>query len=253
MRALRSWSKKKWRCKQDDLQVFHFSPIDRVIRFYVQHGLWATLRRVAVSARRALFANRMVLFYCDLPVPPFSWHHGSISPAVDEKCKWADLTADELRELTADWSPQIMRQKLTERFSRGAHLWLVKVEGSLAGFGWTLRGDTIEPHYYILGAHDVHLFDFHVFTDFRGRGINPYLVSHILRCLALNNQRRAFIEVAAWNQPQLLSLRKTPFRPLASAMKWSFAGRTLVYWSRTPKSDKERVRTTLGDPASRKS
>ena len=42
------------------------SSISRLTDFLKRNGLWATVRRVGLAARRALFSNRMVLFYCDL-------------------------------------------------------------------------------------------------------------------------------------------------------------------------------------------
>jgi hypothetical protein len=42
---------------------------------------------------------------------------------------------------------------------------------------------------------------------------------------------RAFIEAAEWNQPQLSSLTKTPFRRLGRARKSIIFGRTVVHWA----------------------
>ena len=72
-------------------------------------------------------------------------------------------------------------------------MWLIKSAGKLAGFGWTLQGDTIEPHYFPLAQDDVHLFDFHVFPQYRGQGLNPFLVNYILHSLASESSGRAFI------------------------------------------------------------
>ncbi len=35
---------------------------------------------------------------------------------------------------------------------KGALLWLIKSEDGLAGYGWTLQGRTIEPHYFPLAS-----------------------------------------------------------------------------------------------------
>ena len=40
--------------------------ISRLVDYYTRHGLAATIRRAKLAARRALFAGRMVVFYCDL-------------------------------------------------------------------------------------------------------------------------------------------------------------------------------------------
>ena len=83
----------------------------------------------------------------------------------------------------------------------------------------------------------MHLFDFHVFPQYRGRGINPFLVTHILESLARVGAGRAFIEAAEWNKAQLSSLTKTPFRRLGMARKLTIFRRTIVLWSDGPVRD----------------
>jgi len=111
---------------------------------------------------------------------------------------------------------------------------MIKSEGKLAGYGWSLRGRTIERHYYRLGPDDVHLFDFYVFPQYRGRGLNPLLVTEILRNLAIERMDRAFIEAAEWNQAQLASLRKTPFHRLGRASKFTILQKTIIFWDESP-------------------
>jgi ribosomal protein S18 acetylase RimI-like enzyme len=95
-----------------------------------------------------------------------------------------------------------------------------------------MQGNTIEPHYFPLTPDDVHLFDFHVFPQYRGQGMNPLLVKHILRSLTDECVGRAFIEAAEWNEAQLSSLRKTEFRYMGWARKIAIFHRTIVCWSR---------------------
>jgi GNAT superfamily N-acetyltransferase len=134
--------------------------------------------------------------------------------------------------MTSFWNPKLAQKNMKERFRKGASLWLIKSHDRLAGYGWTLKGGTIEPHYFPVGQDDVHLFDFYVFPQYRGQGMNPLLVGEILRSLAREGAGRAFIEAAEWNQPQLSSLSKTPFRCLGWATKLTIFGRTVVRWSK---------------------
>ena len=129
------------------------------------------------------------------------------------------------------WNPEICQRNFAARFSAGASLWLARWDENLAGYGWSMVGNTIEPHYCPFGANDVHLFDFLVFPEYRGRQINPSLVEHILWRMATEGRTRAYIEVREWNQPQLNSLRRTGFLLLGVARKVSFAGRTFVEWT----------------------
>jgi GNAT superfamily N-acetyltransferase len=120
----------------------------------------------------------------------------------------------------------------------GASLWLIKLEDNLAGYGWTLRGSSVEPHYFCLGPDDAHLFDFHVFPQYRGRGVNPFLVNSILRSLAAECGGRAFIEAAEWNRAQLASLSRTPFHRLGRARKFTIF-RTMVRWEESKTAEQK--------------
>jgi ribosomal protein S18 acetylase RimI-like enzyme len=202
----------------------------RFATYYSRHGLRSTAHRLGLELRRGLFSNHQVLFCCDLThvLPP------EARPSlvkVERKKSYAELNPLDLHEMIAFWNPKLAQQRIEERFCQGAVLWLIKSEERLAGYGWTLRGGTVESHYFPLSQDDVHFFDFHVFPQYRGRGINPLLVNHILRSLAADGRRRAFIEAAEWNQRQLSSLGRTPFRCFGRAMKWTVLHHTLVWWA----------------------
>lgn len=205
--------------------------ISRLTCYYRRNGLQGTIARTAQATRRALFSNKMVLFYCDL---------ASLGPAIKElpehfqverKRSEADVLPNELQAIASVWNPKLAHRNIQERFLLGASLWMINVDETFAGYGWTLRGHTVEPHYLHLGPNDVHLFDFHVFPQFRGQRLNPLLVTEILRQLAVEAPGRAYIEAAEWNHPQLSSLTRTPFHHLGIARKFDFLGRALVLWS----------------------
>ena len=177
--------------------------ISRLRAYHTRNGLVATVRRAWLATKRALFFRHSVLFYCDLsslkgPAPDLPK-----SLKVERIRSSSELTLEDLQTMTSFWNPELASRNLKQRFELGASLWLIRSNGRLAGYGWTLKGGTVEPHYFPLGADDVHLFDFHVFTEYRGRGLNPLLVKQILHILAGEAPGRAFIEAAEWNQGHL--------------------------------------------------
>jgi len=207
-----------------------FEPISRVFAFFKRHGFRATLRRSWVFVQR-MFSNRMVLFYLDFPKGEASSGTRLPQPLTAErKGSQAEMRAEDLEKIVNFWNPRMTQRNMTERFGQGASLWLIRWEGRLAGYGWTMTGHTIEPHYHPLGANDVHMFDFLVFPEFRGRNVNPSLVDFILDQMTQEGRNRAYIEVREWNKPQLQSLRKTKFQLLGVARKTSLFGRTFVEW-----------------------
>jgi len=216
------------------------SSFSRLADYYRRNGSRATFGRLGVALRRSVLANRTAVFYLDLRSQELSVAELPSHLDIERKRSESEMTAEELQRITSFWNPKLARRNLKERFGLGASLWLIKRRSQIAGCGWTLQGRTVEPHYLKLGNNDVHLFDFHVFPEFRGRGLNPVFVINILNRLSLESEGRAFIEAAEWNQAQLRSLAKTPFKRLGLARKLSIMGRTVVSWDGTEAKDSVR-------------
>lgn len=204
--------------------------ISRFAEYYRRHGFRATIARAAVAARRKLFSSGSVLFYCDLsrlstpPAEPPSFLK------IERKRGEAELSPEDLHQMTSFWNPKLALRIMHERFDKGASVWLIRCHGRLAGYGWTLQGATMEPHYFPMGIDDVAFLDFHVFPKFRGRAMDWFLIRHILHQLAGENLGRAFGEAGEWNQASLASFKMSPFRRLGSARKFTVFRHTMVHW-----------------------
>jgi hypothetical protein len=204
--------------------------ISRVASYCKRNGLRATLRRFGVATKRALFSSRMVLFYCDLPTLSVPKSGLPSALRVERHTNQTDLSPHDLEEITSFWNPAQARRNINERFELGASLWLIKFKDELAGYGWTLQGRTVEPHYFPLGADDIQFLDFHVFPKFRGRAMDWCLMTYILHQLAAEGKARAYGEAAEWNKASLSSFGMTPFRRLGWGKKYTMFGRTIVWW-----------------------
>jgi len=212
--------------------------IGRFLHYAKHHGLWVTAKRTLLGLRRMLAGNRFVLFYCDLASFEVTPLDEPAQGTIERRFSGTRLDPQDLDRIMNAGYPPTVRRQLAERFAQGASLWLFELEDKLAAYGWSLIGHTMEPHFFPLGRNDVHLFDFFVFPEYRGRRINPALVSHILNNLALEGKARVFIEAAEWNTAQLHSLERVPFQKLGYARKHSLLGGTIVVWSerRSPSS-----------------
>lgn len=200
----------------------------RLAAYLKRHGLRATGRRLWLAGQR-LGQGGMVLFFCDL-----STHAAILDTMAGAKIErvnaLGELDAADARLIESAWNPKTAQRRMRERFDRGASLWLCRLEQRLAGYGWTIPERPVEPYYFPLAPGDVHLFDFFVWPEFRGRRVNPFLVNHVLERLSVEKQKRAFIEAAEWNTPQLSSLSRTAFRPIGKAWKRSLFGKSVVLW-----------------------
>ena len=220
--------------------------IGRFLRYVKLHGLGGTAKRILLDLKRRATGNRQVLFYCDIANFQAAAPGGKTQGRVERKSNENGLEAQDLHRIEDVGYPPAVRRQLSERFANGAALWLFKLEDKLAGFGWTLSGKTMEPHFFPLGRNDVHLFDFFAFPEYRGRRINPSLMRHILNNLALEGKARVFIEAAEWNTAQLHSLERMPFQQLGHARKHSLLGRTIVVWNERRASGSSRETTSVG-------
>jgi hypothetical protein len=207
------------------------SSISRFNAYLVRNGVRATARRIGIDVKRTLFSGRMVLFYCDLSAlgSPTAMP-GSLK--VERLRSHAELSPTDLQGMASFWNPKQADRNIKERFELGASLWLIRCEEKLAGYGWTLQGRTVEPHYFPLGADDVQFLDFHVFPKFRGRAMDWFLMTCILHRLASEGSARAFGEAAEWNKASLSSFDMTPFRRLGWGRKFTVLGHTIVWWAR---------------------
>ena len=204
--------------------------LTRTKHYYERNGLFQTCKRGLEHLWLLCFRSGMVVFSCDLKdaKPAAAGIPGGLtfeSIACEE-----EMPSEYQENFAKFYSPILTRQENPERFKQGAVCFLVRSHGRLAGFGWSIRARTREPYFLRLADTDVHLFDFFVFPEFRGQGINPAIVSFILARSAEQGCQRAFIETAVWNAAELASLRKTPFRKLGVVRSVTLFGRVIAVW-----------------------
>jgi len=206
------------------------SSISRLTAYYARHGFRATIRRAGLAMSRAFFSSRMVVFYCELAKQTAAPANIPSVLRVERLRSYAELSPQDLQEMTSFWNTKHAHRNIRERFEKGASLWLIKSGDSLAGYSWTIRGRTIATYYFPMGQDDVQLFDFYMFPKFRGRAILWFLVADILHNLRAEGAARVFGDVAEWNQPSLSFYRMTPFRRLGLARSFTICGRSFTRW-----------------------
>jgi hypothetical protein len=207
--------------------------IGRVREYFERHGFAETVRRAGVAMRRGLFANRMVVYYCDLAKLPAVPVNVPESIRIERVQREGELGAQDRAAIASFWNPDLAQRNIRERFEKGATLWLIRSGEALAGYGWTIQGRPISPYYFPILPGDVQFFDFLVFPKFRGRAIQWLLTAQILKTLKDEGALRAFADTHEWNQPQLASFKMTAFRPMGMIRTVTMFGRTFSSWSET--------------------
>jgi len=207
----------------------------RLIRFkhyYRRKGLINTIHRIFQKIKDLPFWKPEILFFVDLA--KLENKERTIPNNFRIECLKSEdeIFREDLVVIFKNISEEIMRYFMEERFSQGAFLWLIKVDGAPAGYIWSIERRTIRPHYFPLTADDVHLFDNLIFEKFRGRSINSVLINYVLTELKRDGLVRAFIETNITNTSEIRSLSKAGFQKYGLSRKCHVGERNFVIWSK---------------------
>ncbi|MCA9068228.1 MAG: GNAT family N-acetyltransferase [Planctomycetaceae bacterium] len=103
--------------------------------------------------------------------------------------------------------------RTTEEFVDHGVLWVATVEGQVAGYQWSCRGDFVRNWHFELTASDVLIFSTVTFHEFRGRGIAGAILARI--CDEVPSGGRACADCMVWNTPAVRCFQKAGFQKVA--------------------------------------
>lgn len=190
-----------------------------------------TARRIIEIFANKLFYKRRILYYADLTLLPNTPYILPKSLRIECVSSKKEISASDIEALYSRRQRKIIEYQFSQRFSKGARLWLIKKSGLLVGILWSMTGKTLEPYYFPLTPKDVHLFDNEIFPDYRSKGINPHLINSVLLCLKKEGKARAYIETRINNISEIKSLSKTHFNAYGSAILWNFFKKNITFHS----------------------
>jgi GNAT superfamily N-acetyltransferase len=173
-----------------------------------------------------------MLYYGDVTTHQEIGSHMSDCLSIEPKRNRNEISATDLNCLFNQKGKFMIERHFRERFPKGAILWLLRVNQSVAGYRWTMRGNSIKPHFYPLTAKDAHFFDVEIFPEYRGRGLNSFFINYVLARMKNEGVERAFIEMREWNKSNRRSIRKTSFKNIGIARKYVLFGKKIVIWSK---------------------
>jgi ribosomal protein S18 acetylase RimI-like enzyme len=209
--------------------------LTRLIRYYRRNGVTSTTWKVLKKIRKSLFTKPEILYFVDLVTRQRKGN--TIPDNFTIQCFRGEeeISSEDLNTLFEHLGEKIVRCDVKDRFGKGALLWLVKVDSTLAGYIWSISGRTIQPHYFPLTDKDVSLFDNYIFEECRGRSINPQLINYVLDELQRDGLIRVFIETNKTNSSEIHSLAKTDFKIFGVARKYHAGKRRFMIWSEAGK------------------
>jgi GNAT superfamily N-acetyltransferase len=94
----------------------------------------------------------------------------------------------------------------------GALLWVGRMNGRLASLGVSRRGALACDYFWPVVPSCVMLSHFGTVPEFRGRGLYPAMLTHILRELAADHVEHFLIECCDWNIGSRRGIERAGFR-----------------------------------------
>ena len=119
---------------------------------------------------------------------------------------------------------------IPDRFNKKAVLWLLKIDGRLAGYRWTIANNHSTPTYFPHTETDVHSIDVEIFSDFRGQHILQYFKAIVEDTLRKEGFKRHYSETYLWNRHAVKAILKTGLMTMGIATRFSIFGKNIVIW-----------------------
>lgn len=205
--------------------------ITRLLNYYKKRGFIRTFLRICEQPYRIIFKSKMFLFYVDMNELDVSVLNLPQDIIVECKRSYDEARQLDMQRLIIYWEKEEEWDKARERFEKGAILWILKLEGDIAAFGWSIRGKMVSPWYLPLTLNDAVLFNFVTFEEYRGRNLYSVLLNYIFGRLKSEGVSRSYGFVWEWNTQSIRGIQKAHFRKFVEARKIHFLGRNITIWS----------------------
>ena len=182
-----------------------------------RYGLWRLPWRAMLRAFRAvrkvwrhLARNRQYVFAYQEGAPTLP---GPDSLRVERYVREQDIPKEYTEQLVAE-GISLLLPTWRRGFARHGVLWLGLIDGHVVAHQWTRLGMHIPRWYIPLRDEDVVIFAVGTLPRWRGRGICPAMMRHIIASEA-RGQGRAWVDCSEWNAPSIRAIEKAGFRRFA--------------------------------------
>lgn len=115
-------------------------------------------------------------------------------------------------------------------FDKGAVLWLLKKDGQLAGYRWTIFNNHVTPTYVPHTQTDAHSIGTEIFPGFRGVGLYRLFDQGTKILFKKEGGKRFYYETYLWDICAVKAILKTNSRKIGIATRFSIFGNNVVIW-----------------------
>jgi GNAT superfamily N-acetyltransferase len=197
-----------------------------------KHGFRGLCLQVAERAYKAVFRDAEILFAVDALDISRREITSSGQIAVERFDRLDQISPDQMEKLAKQKGGiELLVAELESFFTRGGVFWLIRCDGEPAGYHWSVRAGLHNFCFFPMTERDAVLMSSEIFPEFRGRGLNPAMIQHVLQELTNEGITRMYISCKIWNHANQRSIPKTSFRKIGTARVFRLFGRRLVFWS----------------------
>jgi len=186
--------------------AFSSRALSRIKRGIQRQGLFPSCRRFVANTFNRIFRARLCVWQWKQGDP---LREGTGDMMIERLASADALCGDELNELVAGDGPGFV-SRMQEEFSEGGILWFAKVDGRVAGYQWSRKGNFVENWHFDLSERDVLIYSTVTFHEFRGRGVAVAVIARICREEVPENGC-AWADCMVWNAPAVRFIEKTGF------------------------------------------
>ena len=183
------------------------SAVERIVRFVRRHGVAAMPRTTALLVWRRLFADEHFVF--SLHAEPFQLRQVVDGLLIQRYGTLEEIPGRHFQQLMAE-EGSVLLQQMNREFADGGVFWVATLEEHVVAYQWSRRGFQVERWFVPLEADDVVIFATVTFPQWRGRGIGPAMMQHII-ANELAGRGRAYVDCKVWNKPAMRGIAKAGF------------------------------------------
>lgn len=207
----------------------------RFSRYFRKYGLKQSIKRMIEKSYQNIFKKNDFVFYQDLTLVNVQDTQNPQNIIIESITRENEIEKEDLNSLIEHIGEEIILTELKERFAKLAVLWMIKVDGKLAGYVWTIRKSTYKcpcPYYFPLCDNDVFLFDGSVLPQYRGRNLYPLLLKNVLCGVKRLGFIRAICDAHEWNGSVQKSFSKAGLKKIGVVRKYRFWRHDFLLWKK---------------------
>ena len=205
--------------------------ISRLKNYIKNKGFKSTSIRLIEKSKHMLFKRRFNIYHAN--IANFSSINSNLpaSMVIVRKANEDEIESHILESLCELRQEKIVMQQFQERFPKGALLWILTINGDLAGFMWSIRRSPIEHFFFPLMDNDVYFFDIMILLEQRNKNLFPLFMHSVLSKLKHEGISNGYYTTYEWNKQMIKSTTKTAFQKIGMAQKFHMLGKDVVLWS----------------------